>query len=182
MIGPDTGTGERDVARLRTREESELAAETLAALAPVRAEGAIPAVYREFAASEPALRAYLGMEAAVREGSLAPREIEAVKLLVSVRLGCAFCSTVHAAKGRRAGLDGDAQAAIRAGERLGEPRLDALLGLARTLLERPGPLSDDDIDAAREAGLDDANLVDLTLAMATIFFTNVTNHVNDTRA
>lgn len=170
------------MARLATREEASLAPDTLAALEPVRgADGAIPPVYRQYAASEPALRAYLGMEAALRAGSLAAREIEAVKLLVSERLRCTFCANVHAAKGRRAGLDRDAQRAIRAGEPLGEARLDALLGLVGTLLERPGPLGDEEIAAARDAGLDDANLVDLTLAVATIFFTNVTNHVNDTR-
>jgi len=170
------------VARLRTRDESELDEDTLAALAPVRASGAaIAPVYREYAASEPALRAYLGMEAAVREGSLATREVEAIKLLVSGRLACAFCSTVHAAKGRRAGLDDAALEAIVAGRPVGEPRLDAMLHLVTTLLARPGPLTDDEVTAARAAGLDDANLVDLTLAAATIFFTNITNHVNDTR-
>ena len=169
------------MARLRTRAESELEAATLEALAPVRVDGRVPDVYLQFAASEPALRAYLGLEAAVRAGSLAPREVEAVKILVSARLGCDYCSAVHAAKGRRAGLDARAQEAIRAGQPVGEARLDALLDLAATLLARPGPLEDARLEAARAAGLDDANLVDLTLAVATILFTNVTNHVNDTR-
>lgn len=169
------------MARLRTREESELEKATLDALEPVRTNGAVAPVYLEFAASEPALRAYLGMEAAVREGSLAAREVEAVKLLVSARLGCDFCSTVHAAKGRRAGLEPTSQAAIRAGEPLGEPRLDALLAIVGTLLARPGLLDETALAHARVVGLTDENLVDLTLAMATIFFTNVTNHINDTR-
>jgi len=169
------------VARLRTRDESELGKATLAALEPLRANGALAPVYLESAASEPALRAYLGMEAAAREGSLAAREVEAAKPLVSARRGCDFCSSVHAARGRRAGLDAVAQAAIRAGEPLGEPRLDTLLDIVRTLLERPGPLDDATLERARAAGIDDGNLVDLTLVAATIFFTNVTNHVNDTR-
>ena len=168
------------MARLRTREESELEAATLAALEPVRANGEVPALYRQFAASEPALRAYLGMEAAVREGSLAEREVEAVKLLVSVRLGCDFCTAVHTAKGRRAGLDARTQEAIRTRVAVGEPRLDALLDIVATLLAHPGPLDDERVRIARQAGVDDENLVDLTLLTATILFTNVTNHVNDT--
>lgn len=166
--------------RIATRAESSLAASTLDALAEVRSDGRLAEVYLQYAASERALRAYLGMEAALREGSLATREIEAVKIFVSDALGCEFCSTVHAAKGRRAGLAKPVQDAIRAGTPTGDQRLDAVLAIVRTLLAEPGTLPDELLADARSEGVTDENLLDLTLAMATIFFTNITNHINDT--
>jgi len=140
----------------------------------------LPAVYLQYAASERALQTYLGMEAALREGSLAAREIEAVKILVSDALGCDFCSTVHAAKGRRAGLTSAVQDAIRGRNATGDRRLDALLAIVSALLRQPGTLPDELLADARGEGVSDQNLLDLTLAMATIFFTNITNHINET--
>lgn len=167
--------------RLETRAETSLEPATLDALEPVRTNGKLADVYLQYAASETALRAYLGMEAALQAGSLSNSEIEAIKILVSDCLGCDFCSTVHATKGRRAGLSGPVQDAIRAGKPTDDERLDAILNVVRTLLAEPGILSDELIAVAREASLTDENLMDLTLAAATIFFTNITNHVNDTR-
>jgi len=169
------------VPRLATRSESSLSSSTLTLLEEVRSEGVLPAVYLQYAASERALQTYLGMEAALREGSLSSREIEAIKILVSAALGCEFCSTVHAAKGRRAGLTTAVQDAIRAGNASDDQRLDALLAIVRELLRQPGILPDELLADARGEGVTDQNLLDLTLAMATIFFTNITNHVNDTR-
>ncbi len=53
------------------------------------------------------------------------------------------------------------------------------LVLARALMNVPGKLPDALLAEARDVGLSDENLVDLTMAMATIYFTNLTNHIND---
>jgi len=37
-------------------------------------------------------------------------------------------------------------------------------------------------EEARGAGLNDETLVDLTMAISTIFFTNITNHINDSQS
>ena len=50
--------------------------------------GKLADVYLQFANSEPALRAYLQMEHALKQGSLNTREIEAIKLWVSQQTGC----------------------------------------------------------------------------------------------
>ena len=145
----------------------------------MRMNGRLADVYLQFANSEPALRAYLHMELALKQGSLSTREIEAIKLWVSQQTGCEYCLSVHAFKGRAAGLDADLQQSLRKGHEVGETRIDCLLKLARTLMTVPGKLSDDLLVEARSVGLSDENLVDLTMAMATIYFTNLTNHIND---
>jgi len=93
-----------------------------------------------------------------------------------------FCLSMHTMKARKAGLDVDQQKLIRSGQPTGDARLDILLGIVRTLIRSPGILSDAVLAAARHADISDETLVDLTMATSTILFTNITNHINDTRS
>jgi AhpD family alkylhydroperoxidase len=170
------------VSRLTTRKEADLLAETLDALAPVRMNNKLADVYLQFANSEPALRAYLHMEAGIRKGSLALREVEALKLWVSQQTGCDYCLSVHSFKAKQAGLDPDEQVAVRKGQKIGEARLDCLLKIASHLFRQRGSLPDELLAQARDVGLTEENLVDLTMVMSTIFFTNITNHINDSQS
>jgi len=170
------------VSRLTTRKEADLLAETLEALEPARMNNKLADVYLQFANSESALRAYLLMEASIRQGSLQLREIEAVKLWMSQQTGCDYCLSVHSFKAKQAGLKLDEQIAVRKGLAIGDVRIDCLLKIATLLFRHPGNLPVDLLDEARGVGLTDENLVDLTMAMSTIFFTNITNHINDTQS
>ena len=156
--------------------------ETLDALESVRMTGRLAEVYLQFANSEQALRAYLQMESCLRAGSLDNKELEAIKLWVSQQTNCEYCLSIHSFKARQAGLDESAQLAIRAGRVTGDQRIDIILRVAAALFQNPGKLDDDLLGTARVAGLSDENLVDLTMAMSTIFFTNITNHINDSQS
>jgi len=151
-------------------------------LEAVRMNGKIAPVYLQFASSEAALQAYLNMEASIRQGSLANREIEAIKLWVSEQTGCEFCLSVHSFKATQAGLDPQVQKAIRRSEDIGEERLDCIMNIARTIYASPGKLPDELLAEARTLDISDENFVDLTMVMSTIFFTNITNHINDSRS
>jgi len=170
------------VSRLSTRNEIDLQPETLAALAPARVSNKLADVYLQFASSEEALRAYLHMERSVREGSLTAREVEAVKLWMSQQTGCDYCLSVHTFKAGKAGLSSAEQLAIRQGEPVGCERIDCLIALTAALFRKPGKLADRLLEHARKSGFTDQNLVDLTLVMSTIFFTNITNHINDSQS
>lgn len=170
------------MSRLTTRKEADLLAETLDALAPVRMNNKLADVYLQFANSESALKAYLHMEASIREGSLELREVEAVKLWVSQQTGCDYCLSVHSFKSKQAGLDLDAQMAIRKGQNTGEARLDCMLKIATHLFRQPRMLPKELLEEAYAEGFTEENLVDLTMVMSTIFFTNITNHINDSQS
>jgi len=167
------------VPRLSTCKESALSEQTLAALQPVRVNDQISEIYLQFANSEAALQAYLVMENALSSGSLDIRDIECVKLLVSEMTQCQYCLSIHTAKSRKAGISKDQAVAIRQGQPSGDDRLDAIVSLVRTLFRHPGVLSQEELDKAIAAGLSEANLIDICMAMSTIFFTNITNHIND---
>lgn len=170
------------MSRLTIREVEELQAQTLDALEPVRLKGRIADVYLQFANSENALRAYLLMERSIRDGSLADAEAEAIKLWVSQQTGCEFCLSVHSYKATQAGLTQTQQASIRRTGVCGIPRIDALLKVAAAIFHSPGSISEALLNEARDAGLSDETLVDLCMAISTIFFTNITNHINDSRS
>ena len=169
------------VSRLTIRSPEELQPSTLEALESVRISGKLADVYLQFANSEPALRAYLHMESSLQEGSLSAKELEAVKLWVSELSGCDFCLSVHSFKAKQAGIDEHQQIAIRSGGSSGNARIDALMNMAQIIYRQRGSIEQTALDQARAAGLSDENLVDLSMAISTILFTNMTNHINDTR-
>ncbi len=170
------------VARLSTRSFDDLEQATQEALAPIVARGPLANVWLEFASSEPALRAYLAMENALDTGTLAPSEIEAIKLRVSTLNSCAFCVAIHRKKARAAGLSSQAIKASQEGEPTGDERIDAMLAIVTGFFSAPGKTPDALVSRARVAGIDDAALMDLAMAVSAIFFTNIANHLNDTQA
>ncbi len=166
------------MARLSTCKESALSAETLAALEPVRLNGRLSEVYLQFANSEVALRAYLVMEQALQAGTLDAAEQECIKLLVSELTQCEHCLSIHSFKSKKAGISEAEQLLIRQGASTGNPQLDVLVTLVLALFRQPGALDQGVLDDARAAGMSDEKLVDICMCMSTIFFTNITNHIN----
>lgn len=170
------------MARLQTREEDTLKKETLDLLDPTRMNGKIADVYLQFANSEHALQAYMGMEASLRKSPLSDIELEAIKLSVSEITQCEFCLATHTMKSRKAGLDKDQQLAVRSGAETGNARLDVIVKIARHFFTQKGPLDDTLIADARAQQLSDEALVDIAMTVSTIFFTNITNHINNTES
>lgn len=168
------------MARLITRDESTLSKDSLELLEPTRINGRLADVYLQFANSEPALAAYMRMEESLRIGALSDQELEAIKLAVSEITQCEFCLAVHSMKAAKLGLDKNTQLAIRGGQITGNKKIDVIVEIVRHFFEKPGPIDDQLISKAKTNGLSDAALVDLAMAVSTIFFTNITNHINNT--
>ncbi len=170
------------MARLPTRPDTELGTEILELLEPARVNGKLADVYLQFANSESALAAYLGMEKSLRQSSLSDREIEAIKLLVSELTQCKHCLAMHTMKARKAGLDKPAQLAIRSGQPIDDQRIDVIVKMVLVFFKEPGTLDDALVTEALTASLSHAELMDIAMAVSTIFFTNIANHINDTRS
>lgn len=168
------------MARLPTREESTLSKTTLELLEPTRVGGRIADVYLQFANSETALSAYLNMEESLRQGALSNQQLEAIKLAVSEITACDYCLSVHSMKAAKAGLNAEMQLNIRTGQKTADEQINIILDIVRSFFNKPGPIDDHLIERARSLGLTDAALVDISMAVATIIFTNITNHINNT--
>jgi uncharacterized peroxidase-related enzyme len=146
-----------------------------------KAAGGVPNTFAAIGSLNPhALKAVLQADAVLAAGSLSKQDQETIKLAVSSATGCDYCEAAHTMLGKMAGLKPEALAKIRAGESTGDAKRDALVHFVRTLVKTSGTIAEEEFNAIKRAGYNDAQLVDISLAIALIIFTNVFNRINDT--
>ena len=146
-----------------------------------KAAGKVPNTYAAIGAYRPnALKAILQADGALAGGTLSKQDGETIKLLVSEIVGCDYCLAAHSVLGKLAGLTPEVQKQVRAGQPTGDAKRDALVRFVRNLLQTSGTISDQEFSAIKAAGYTDAELVDISLAIAVITFTNIFNRINAT--
>lgn len=138
--------------------------------------GKVPNMMRTMAQSPAVLDAYIGLSQAANRTSLPAATREAMALAIGQRNDCEYCVTAHSLLGAKAGLAGDAVASARAG-RGRDAREEAILAFALAVNDRQGHVTDEEIAAARAAGLTDAELAEIVAVVALNVFTNWFNHV-----
>ena len=146
-----------------------------------KATGSVPNTYAAIGAHGPAaLKAILSVDAVLASGSLSRQELEVIKLVDSQAAGCDYCVNAHSFLGKLAGLQPEVLANLRAGAPTGDARRDALAHFVRLLTRSTGTIPTGEYEAIRAAGYTEAQLVDISLALAVIAFTNIFNRINDT--
>lgn len=138
--------------------------------------GLVPNLTRVLAHSPAALEGYLTFSGALATGALSAAVREELALVVGEVHGCGYCISAHTAIGKKVGLKDDAILDARRG-RSKDPKTNALLVLARTIALKRGELADADLRAARDAGVTDADIVEVVGAVALNVYTNWLNHV-----
>ncbi|MGE3173459.1 MAG: carboxymuconolactone decarboxylase family protein [Planctomycetota bacterium] len=141
--------------------------------------GKTPNMMRVLANSPAALQAYLDFGAALSGGALSAKVREQIALTVGEVNQCDYCLSAHTAIGGMVGLKPEQVAAARSAA-AADPKTDAALKLARTLVVNRGHATDQDLAAARAAGLSDAEIVETTANVALNILTNYTNHLAQT--
>jgi AhpD family alkylhydroperoxidase len=145
------------------------------------AGGGVPNLFAALGHLAPAtLAAALNAESALAASSLSKQDLETIKLLVSEATGCDYCVAAHVMLGKMTGLSADALRAIRAGRSTGDAKRDALVHFVLTLQKTSGTISDVEFSAVRAAGYTEAQLAEISLAIAMTIFTNTFNRINDT--
>jgi uncharacterized peroxidase-related enzyme len=158
IVDPATATGE--VKKLLDSVQSQL--------------GATPNFIRALANSAPALKAFLGLYAGVREDKLGAQTRERIALLTAQENACQYCISAHTAIGRKAGLDNAEIAAARGGTSA-DVRAAAAVAFAKALIEHRGEVTTAEVDAVRAAGYTDAEIVDIIVNVALNVLTNLLN-------
>ena len=136
--------------------------------------GRVPNIFATLAHSPAALKALTGLFSTLGEGALSGKANEAIALRVGQKHGCKYCTAAHTAKAISVGADAEEAIGFRTGQSK-EPKIQALLTLAETMVDNRGQLSDDDIRAAKEAGVSDAELLETVAIVACNTFTNYVN-------
>lgn len=142
--------------------------------------GRILNIYGGMAHSPAVLAAYRGLKAAISDyGTFDEATQQAIALAVAAVDECDYCQAAHTAAGQRAGLTLVQTVAIRAAGPV-EPRLDALLAVARQAAGNVGTIDDQTWQEALDGGWTDTQLAELFVHVAANLFTNYFNHYNRT--
>jgi len=145
------------------------------------AGGGVPNLFATLGHLAPAtLNTVLDAEGVLAAGSLSRQELETIKVLVSAQTGCDYCVAAHVMLGKLAGLAPAVLDQIRAGGATGDARRDALIRFVLILLNTRGTVAEAEFAAIRAAGYSDAQLAEISLALALTIFTNAFNRINDT--
>ncbi len=134
--------------------------------------GMVPNFLKVFANSPAALRAFLGLHGIAGEGHLDPQTRERIALALAEQNSCQYCLSAHAAIGRKAGLDHAEIAANRAGTSH-DARAAAAVAFARALVEHKGEVTTAELLAVRNAGYDDAEIVEIITHVGMNLLTNI---------
>jgi uncharacterized peroxidase-related enzyme len=138
--------------------------------------GFVPNGVRVLAASQHALRGYLGLSAGLEAGALSRAEREQIAILTAERNECEYCLAAHTHAGRAAGLSEPELRASRVGA-AGDARGAALLRLAGAVIDHRGDVPDEELAAARRAGLTDAELIEVVAEVSVNTFSNYANRL-----
>jgi len=142
--------------------------------------GVTPNVFLVAANSPAALQGYVGMFGALAKGSLPGATHERIALAVAEANGCDYCLSAHTYLGKHAAKLDDAEMSANRAGTSNEPKADAAVRFARKVMEMRGHVSDADVHAVREAGYDDAQLVEIVQHVALNTWTNYVNSVAKT--
>ena len=138
--------------------------------------GKVLNIHGEMAHSPAVLLAYVAIQDVLSEHSTFDAKTrEAIALAVGNEDGCDYCQAAHTGGGRAAGLTDDEMLAVRRGK-ADDPKLDALMALAREFTADVGNTSDQAWQSALAAGWSEEQLTELTTHVTLNLMTNYFNH------
>lgn len=136
--------------------------------------GMVPNLFSTLAHAPAALEGYLQLDEKLKSGALSQVQREIISLAIGQFNECGYCLSAHTLMGKGAGLSPDAIAAARRGSG------SAVAELAVAVAQTHGNVSDEQLSAAREAGLSDAQIVEVVAGVALNVLTNYFNNVAQT--
>jgi uncharacterized peroxidase-related enzyme len=142
--------------------------------------GTVPNMFRLIATSPAALEGYLSLSSALNKGALPAATRERIALAVAEVDGCDYCLSAHTYVGKKvAKLDDDEILANRRGTS-NDARADAAVRFAVKVARERGHVGESDFRAVKDAGYDDAQVIEIVLHVALNTWTNYINEVAKT--
>lgn len=144
--------------------------------------GFVPNMYGVMANSPALMNAYAGAYKAFREesGFSAPEQ-EVVLLSVSYTNECNYCMAAHSMIAEKmSGVPEDVLTALREGKEIPDEKLRALSVFTKTMIEKRGWPSEEDVAAFFEAGYEQRHILDVITGIGVKIFSNYSNHVAGT--
>lgn len=136
--------------------------------------GVVPNMFKAVANSPAALNSLWGAFGALGQGRLPHKLGEQIAVAIADRNSCHYCLAAHTALGRKAGATAEEMEQAQAG-RSSDPRTAAALAFATAVVEKRAAVGADDVEALRQAGFDDGEIVEILAHVALNLFTNYVN-------
>lgn len=138
--------------------------------------GKVPNLLGTLGRSPAALSTYLNLGDALGKGTLGAKVHEQLAVAIANESRCGYCASAHTVIGKMNGVDGDELAKNLRGE-ASDPKVQAAINFALAIVEKRGWVEDSDVSAARDGGLNDAELLEVLSVTITNLFTNYANHI-----
>ncbi len=140
------------------------------------AYGFLPNLIGTLGNAPAAVKAYASVSGAFESSSLSPVEQQVVLLTTSVENRCHYCVAAHTAVAKMVGAPDEVAGALRAGESLNDPRLEALRSLTLSIVRNRGWVGEAEIEAFLSAGFTKAQVLDVVTGVTQ---KTLSNYVND---
>lgn len=137
--------------------------------------GSVPNLFRIVANSPAGLEGYLALNGALGKGQLDVRTRNRIALAVAEANGCTYCLSAHTYLGKNVAKMDDAEMTKNQLGRSSDPKADVALAFATKLVKLRGHVGEADVQAVKQAGYSDAQLVEIVLHVA---LNTLTNYVN----
>ena len=141
--------------------------------------GVVPNLFRLVGNSPAALEGYLGLNGALSR-TLDAKTRERIALAIAQANGCDYCLSAHSYLGLNLAKIDETEIALNRAGHSGDAKADAAVVFARKVLDARGKVSDADIAAVRLAGFTEAQVIEITAAVALNVLTNYINNVAGT--
>lgn len=138
--------------------------------------GSVPNIFKTMANSPATLEGFLGFSGALGNGVLSPALREQIALTTAGANGCDYCASAHTVMGKGAGLEADEITNSISGQ-ANDAKTQAALTFARNITANRGNLSDGELQAVRDAGYNEAEIVEIIAHVGVNLFTNYFNHI-----
>lgn len=145
-----------------------------------KALGFVPNLYGTFAGAPALLQAYTQVGQLFDQTSFTPTERQVVLLATSFVNGCDYCMAAHSTIAAMQKLPADVVQALRDGEPIADPKLEALRRFTVQLVEKRGWADDADVDAFLAAGYTKEQVLEVVLGVGMKTLSNFTNHLGAT--
>jgi uncharacterized peroxidase-related enzyme len=142
--------------------------------------GSVPNLFRLAALSPAALEGYLGMSGALAKGSLPAPTRERIALAVAQINGCGYCLSAHAYLGKNLAKLDDAEIAANRSGTSHDPKAAAAVQFAAKVTQARGKIGAEDLQAVKDAGYSEAQIVEIVQHVALNTWTNYLNEVAQT--
>lgn len=142
--------------------------------------GSVPNLFRMIGNSPAALEGYLSFNGALSKGKLDAKTRERIALAVAEVNGCDYCLAAHGYLGKNLAKLDDVEIAANRSGASADPKANAAVKFATQIVRARGHVSDVELQAAKAAGYNDAEIIEIVSHVALNTLTNYINNVTGT--